>query len=362
MTLKTEPIIYDFIIVGQGIAGSIMTHFLLQQNKKVLVIDNFNPNSASNIASGVVNPITGRKMVKSWIIDEVLPFAKTVYKNLEKQLQVRFFYEEDIYKIFSSDEDAAIWNQKKNDPEYENYLGNIVSDLGENIIAPFGAGIIKQGCWMDVPVFIKAYREFLKQHNCLLEETLNKDELNVADKIQYKNVVADKIIFCEGYKAYQNPYFDFIPFALAKGEQLTIHSPNLKNEKIINKNIFILPKQDDLYSVGSTFIWDDFEETVTDNGRKEITDKLNKFIKSDYKIVEEKAGIRPAMEDRRPVIGAHPKYPNLFIFNGLGTKGVSLAPYFSQHLIDHFVLKTDIMSEVSLNRFLKRNIKSSNSI
>jgi len=362
MTLKTEPIIYDFIIVGQGIAGSIMTHFLLQQNKKVLVIDNFNPNSASNIASGVVNPITGRKMVKSWIIDEVLPFAKTVYKNLEKQLQVRFFYEEDIYKIFSSDEDAAIWNQKKNDPEYENYLGNIVSGLGENIIAPFGAGIIKQGCWMDVPVFIKAYREFLKQHNCLLEETLNKDELNVADKIQYKNVVADKIIFCEGYKAYQNPYFDFIPFALAKGEQLTIHSPNLKNEKIINKNIFILPKQDDLYSVGSTFIWDDFEETVTGNGRKEITDKLNKFIKTDYKIVEEKAGIRPAMEDRRPVIGAHPKYPNLFIFNGLGTKGVSLAPYFSQHLIDHFVLKTDIMSEVSLNRFLKRNIKSSNSI
>ena len=78
---------YDFIIVGQGIAGSLIAHFLLQHNKKILVIDKFNPNSASNIAAGVVNPITGRRMVKSWLIDDVLPFAKSTYRLLENQLQ-----------------------------------------------------------------------------------------------------------------------------------------------------------------------------------------------------------------------------------------------------------------------------------
>ena len=152
---------YDYIIVGQGIAGSLLAYFLLKQNKKILVIDKSYPNSASNIAAGVVNPITGRKMVKSWLIDEVLPFAKSTYKKLEEQLNVQFFYNQDLYKIFANDEDIQIWNKKKIDHEYKNYLGEIIHELQPNIISPYGVGIIKECCWMDVPVFIKAFRSYL---------------------------------------------------------------------------------------------------------------------------------------------------------------------------------------------------------
>lgn len=347
---------FDFIVVGQGIAGSLITHFLLQQNKKVLVIDKFYANSSSNIAAGVVNPITGRKMVKSWLIDEVLPFAKETYRNLENQLQTSFFYEQDIYKILTSKDDVEIWHKKEQDEAYKNYLGNIIESVNEHVESPFGVGIIKQCCWMDVPVFIDAYRKFILENELLIDDTFDFNKLNISDKIVYKNIVADNIIFCEGYKAYQNPYFNFVEFSFAKGEQFNIYAPDLCNNKILNKNIFILPKKDSIYTVGSTFVWNDLNETVTEDGKKEIIDKLEKIINCNYKIIDEKAGIRPTIKDRRPVVGAHPNYSNLFIFNGLGTKGVSLSPYFSSQLVRHIIFGDEIEKEINVKRFYKKNV------
>ncbi len=342
----------DYIIVGQGIAGSMIAYFLLKRGKKILVVDQYNPNASSNIAAGVVNPVTGRKMVKTWLIDEVLPFAKETYNALEMDLNLSFFFERDIYKIFSSQEDAEIWNTKKSDSEYEQYMGDIVFLDETAIKAPYGAGIIKQCCWMDVPGFTKAYREYLLQNNDLLEEEFDFDHLDVTEGVRYKDTIAEKIIFCEGYKAYQNPFFKKIPFAFAKGEQLIIRSEHLKTDKIISRNIFIIPKGNDIYTVGSTFIWDDLEETVTDIGRKEILVKLNKIITDDYTIVDENAGIRPAMPDRRPVMGSHPDYPQIFIFNGMGTKGVSLSPYFANYFLDSIDNGIEVFREISVNRFV----------
>lgn len=341
----------DYIIVGQGIAGSMIAHFLLKQHKSILVIDKFNPNSASNIAAGVVNPITGRYMVKTWMIDDILPFAKKIYNELEQELNASFFYEQDIYKVFSSEEVADIWNKKKTKREYQDYLGDIVNIEDDVIKAPFGAGVIKQCCWLDVPKFIKYFRNFLKENNNIVEEEFNNTQLNVTNIIKYKNIIADKIIFCEGYSAYKNPFFKFVPFSLAKGEHFIIHSKQLKTDKIINKNIFIIPKGNNLYNVGATFIWNDVLECVTEEGRAEIQEKLGKIISAEYSIMEEKAGIRPTIKDRRPVLGSHPMYKNVYIFNGMGTKGVSIAPYFASYLTDHLSTNFDIFNEISVKRF-----------
>lgn len=347
--------VIDYIIVGQGIAGSLLACHLLNAGKKILVIDEFNPNSSSNIAAGVINPVTGRKMVKSWMIDEVLPYAKTTYKSLEKLLGLSFFFDKEIYKLFSSTDDVLLWNKRKEDTEYQNYLSDIIS-LNENdstIAAPFSAGMIKNACWLDVPVFTKACRNYFKEKQVLVETKFEISSIADYNAIVYDTYKAKGIIFCEGYKAYNNPLFSWIPFALAKGEQLLIESQHLQLNNIINKNIFIVPKGNDKYSVGSTFIWNDTEESITETGRAELISKLNKIIRAPYTIIEEKAGIRPAMMDRRPVLGAHPNYKNVYIFNGFGTKGVSLAPYLAAHFVEFLNDKVSILDEISINRFVK---------
>jgi glycine/D-amino acid oxidase-like deaminating enzyme len=344
---------FEYIIVGQGIAGSMVAHTLLSRGKNVLVIDEFHSKSSSNIASGVVNPITGRKMVKTWMIDEILPFAKQTYKNLEVLLQAQFVHENKLLKIFSSNDDIEQWKKRQADVAYAPYMGDMISpeDIHPSINAPFGAGIIKQAFGVSVPEFTKATRVFLKSQNRLLEEHFEYDKLQISDTLQYKNIEADKIIFCEGYKAYQNPFFKWIPFCFAKGEQLLIHSEKLETNSVLNKNIFVIPIGNHLFKVGSTFIWDDMEEKVTDAGREEILQKYKKISGDEFTIVEESAAIRPAMRDRRPVVGRHPEHQNLFVFNGMGTKGVSLTPYFSNYLADFLEQNFKILPEISMDRF-----------
>jgi glycine oxidase len=343
---------YDYIIVGQGIAGSLVAYQLLKQHKSILVIDRINPNSSSNIAAGVVNPVTGRKMVKSWLIDELLPFAGQVYRELEALLGISFFYDVEIYKFISSQTDVELWQKRKSEPEYRRYIGEII-DLGNpSLHAPLGVGVIKESCWMDVPKFITAFRNYLVSLDCFIDDSFDVQTLYDNEVIRHKDAVAENIIFCEGYKAYQNPLFKHITFSAAKGEHLVISAPDLDTSTILSKNIYLIPKGNQMYNVGSTFIWDDYTEQITDQGRNDITEKLNKMISCPYEIIEEKAAVRPTMIDRRPVIGRHPDYKNVFIFNGMGTKGVSLAPFFSARFVSSIDAGLQDYPEISINRFV----------
>ncbi|MFM2284237.1 MAG: hypothetical protein RL222_1741 [Bacteroidota bacterium] len=343
----------EYLIVGQGIAGTMLSHFLLRQNKKIKVIDLFHPNSSSNIAAGVVNPVTGRRMAKSWMIDELLPFAKQAYRELEKELNVSFLFEQPIYRIFSSEDDKKIWDKKKQDAEYFEYLGDWLPQTDDHIESPYGIGIIKNAMWMDVPVLIRAFREKLLQENLLLEDAFDYERLEMEENgFRYGHLRAKYLVFCEGYKAIYNPFFSSIPFTTAKGEHLVVQSEQLSTGRIYNRNTYILPKSPGRYTLGSTFVWDDLSETVSEESRKELLAKWHKMTSADAIIVEEKAGIRPTMKDRRPVVGRHTKWPHMFILNGMGTKGVSLSPYFSWQLIQYIQSGNPLPEEVNPDRFV----------
>lgn len=342
---------YDLLIVGQGLAGTMLSHFALKRNLSFRIIDFHNPNAASNVASGVVNPITGRKMLKTWLADTVIPFAKNTYLDIENKLGVPLIEQLPILKVFSSQEDVATWNKNKLDVEYKNYLGNIIDCANRNINSKYGVGQINETFWLDTKILIKAYKTYFLQNNRLENAKFNFDELVIENYINYKNINYKNIIFCEGYQVINNPFFNFIPIKTAKGEQLRIKAEELKINSIINKNIFIIPAQNDEYYVGSNYIWNDMDEKVTVDGKNEILQKLEKTIHCPYTILEEKAGIRPTIKDRRPAIGRHKTYKNVYVFNGLGTKGISLSPYFAEHLLSHITSNEPLLDEINVARF-----------
>ena len=107
------------------------------------------------------------------------------------------------------------------------------------------------------------------------------------------------------------------------------------------------------YKVGATYAWDDLSEEPTEAGASELHNKLKQLISCDYNLIKHEAGIRPSSIDRRPIIGAHPQHKNLFIFNGLGTKGVMLAPYFAKNFVNFYLEKESIHEEVNVKRFYK---------
>jgi glycine oxidase len=349
---------YDYIIIGQGIAGTVMAHTLLTEGKSVLIIDEGMENSTSAIAAGLYNPVVFKRLVKSWMADELIPYMDAFYTDAEQLLGQQFYYKKQIVKLFADVAEKEFW-LKKAEEEVGFYLSKAIDNhfLNELIENPHGAAEVKSAGNLDTGVFLKAFRNRFIRQGCLLQEKFDHGDLSVSEgKVSYHNNDADKIIFCEGHHSVNNPYFKWLPFKLTKGELLTIQlkgTAQIPLNKVINKGVFILPLNNNTYKVGATYEWADLTEQPTEKGKQELIEKLKKVIQVPFEIVQHQAGIRPTVHDRRPLIGLHPAYPSVGIFNGMGTKGVMLAPYFAKHFSLFLDKKENLSEEVNCNRFIK---------
>ncbi len=209
---------------------------------------------------------------------------------------------------------------------------------------------------LHVTSFLEHTKHYLAAHAGYLNERFDYTQLkDHTSFITYKSVSAKHIIFCEGHLISANPAFSWIPMKPAKGEIITIECEGLELKKdILNKGIFILPLSENTYKVGATYEWENLNDTPTEKAKAELTHKLDSIINVPYKIIKHEAGIRPAVTDRRPVVGKHPHLNHHFVFNGFGTKAVMLAPYFANRLISSIRTGNTLNPEVDPLRFYKK--------
>ena len=343
---------YDIIIIGQGISGTVLSSALMEQHQKVLVIDDGNKKAASKIASGVINPVTGRRIVKTWQIDDVMPAAVRIYQALENKLDTKIIQQCNIVNFHASEQmQKAFEDRIAEDPTYLSTqpLPNTIAAAFE---APFGHTVIDP-CWLvHLENILTAWRRYLIEKNALLEDVFEFKKLDVtADKIVYKNYTAQQIIFCEGAKGQENPYFNQLPFAPNKGEALLVKINDLDNSYIYKKTVSIVPWKDAIFWVGSNYEWDNYNDNPSPSFKEKTMAALNEWLKVPYEVIDHIAAIRPANIQRRPFVGMHPVYKNIGIFNGMGTKGCSLAPYFAEQFTSHILQQTTLDNEASIDRF-----------
>jgi glycine oxidase len=349
---------YNYIIVGQGIAGTVLAHTLLAEGKSVLIIDEGAEHSTSAIAAGLYNPVVFKRLVKSWLADELIPFMDVFYKDAEQLLGEQFYFKKQIVKLFADEAEKVFW-LKKSQEEVGSYLSKTIDPhfLNELIDNPYGSAEVMSAGNLDTRIFLNAFRNYFTQKGCLLPDKFVYGDLSISAKgVSYRNNDADKLIFCEGYKTIANPYFKWLPFKLTKGELITVKLTGdavIPMEKVINKGVFILPLGNNTYKVGATYEWQDLSEQPTEKGKMYLVEKLQKVIQAPFEIIAHQAGVRPTVLDRRPLIGLHPEHASIGIFNGMGTKGVMLAPYFAKHFSSFLENKTTLSDEVNCNRFIK---------
>lgn len=342
----------DYIIVGQGLAGTALSYILSKSGKKIVVIDNNIEQTSSKVAAGLYNPITGRKLVKSWKADELFPFMIKFYQELEQLTASQFMIDLPIYRPFFSVEQQNEWMAKSGSEEYSQFIDeNYFKSKYDQVNNEFGGVKLAHSGYLNVRDYLIALRNFFIKSEFLISEIFDFEKLELLDgNVAYKNFEARKIIFCEGPRAAENPYFDWLPFSLVKGEILDMRS-ELEINNIVNRGVFVIPKEEGLFRVGSNYDhWDKSWDT-TEKAKQEIEDKLNQLISCDYTIVSQSAGIRPATKDRKPFIGLHPKHETIGIFNGLGAKGVSLSPYFAQQFCNYLESDKQLDAEVNISRY-----------
>jgi glycine/D-amino acid oxidase-like deaminating enzyme len=344
----------DYIIVGQGVAGSWTAYFLLKAKKSFVIIDEFNPASASIVSSGVINPVSGRRPVKAWLIDELLSVVPKYYAYAEDFLGEKFFYRQDILKFFPNEEMRNFFIAKfqKNElPEYVSWLNGDV--LSEYLNISYGGIRISPGYRLDSKKFVELFRQYFLKNNLLQEEKFQHELLKTdSDYVSYKNIKAKKIIFCEGYRLLQNPYHNHLPLYPNKGEYLITKIPGFPQTETIHANIGIVPIGNDLFWIGSDYQLQFENELPTEVKRIDFENALKQTLRTGFELIEHGAGIRPTVSnERRPFVGLCPDNSPIALLNGLGAKGVSYAPYFAKQLIEFLLNETSINKEANVARY-----------
>ena len=347
----------DFLLVGQGLAGSVLSDHLRERGCSVRVINSTQHcASASRAAAGLYNPITGRKMTKTWRADELFPYLETFYPALEQRLGGSFFHPIPIYRPFGGANERNDWAVQADNIHFAPYVQEVTSGHAYRAYVhdPLGGLLLRRCGYLDVPALLLAYRTYLLGQGLYEEAVFDPEQLTIEQAyVTYQRWRARKLIFCDGASGAQNPFFGWLPFRPVKGEMLLI-KPQREIPVVVNRGIFVIPQGTDATcKVGATYDHHDLSDTPTRGGRQTLTQKLNQLLTIPYNIVDQWAGVRPATQDRLPMIGNHPVHEPLAIFNGFGTKGVSLAPYFAQHFVHCLAENQPVDEAVNVRRFYR---------
>ncbi len=344
----------NYLIVGQGMAGSCLAFELLEAGQSIVVVDQDTESAASAVGAGIMNPLVFRYITQSWKADVYFEKAKIYYQSLEKYFGKKLLFNLPVLRLLAEGESLQ-WAAKAGQATIGKWTdGEICFPLKEeNIEYPHGA-VSLAAARVDMALFTRLMKAFLVSKGAFLEGKIDTSSpLQNESGFVYKGISARNIVFCEGFYATKNPLFDFVPFRPVKGELLTLHIPGLEASHIINRDVFILPMGNQMFRVGSNYDWDNLTHFPTEKTRTYLLEKLGLFLKLPYKVVDHQAGIRPSIADRRPVIGRHPKLANVFILNGFGAKGAMLAPAMAEQLVNLLLNNTKVDAEVDVGRFWK---------
>jgi glycine oxidase len=325
----------EVIIVGQGIAGSALALELEKKGIDFIILDPNHYGSSSMAAAGTINPITGRNYVKSWIFEDLKPVFKHTYSQLNEAPGEEFYKDLPIYRSLHSIKEENMWLSRKEDTQYDEYLDfHTSSDAFKGIInLPQSFGEIKGSHQVQLRALLPYLQKKWASQQKLINQDFDYNLLQIQENgVTYKDLQAEKIVFCEGHRVVHNPFFNHLPFDPVKGEALIIHLKEGFNVSLRDK-IFITPIGHDLYWCGANYAWQYADHLPSKEGFDFVKSTLDQILLQPYEIVDHWAGIRPATKSRRPIIAQHEVHNPLFIFNGLGTKGSSLAPYFAERMV-----------------------------
>jgi glycine oxidase len=342
----------DYIIIGKGLAGIAFAETALQKNKSIVVFDNNSQNS-SKIAAGIYNPIILKRFTVVADAEEQITLLNSFYSKLETKLNQKVDFQMPVFRKFFSVEEQNNWFLAQDKPQLYSFLDPTLNfSKFENIDSPFGFGKVLQTGFVNTSLLLESYTSFLKSHNFLVEEDFDYQAIEFHEGyLKYKNIKAKHIVFAEGFGIHSNPFFKHLPLDGTKGEVLLIKAPNLDLDAILNSSLYLVPLGNDLYKIGATYEWDDKSQLPTEKGKQELLEKLKEIITCEFEVVDHLAGVRPTVRDRNPLLGTHPKHNTIHILNGLGTRGVMLAPFLAQKLFYFIENGIVLPKEMDCNRY-----------
>lgn len=357
---KTQDRHFNVLIIGQGLAGSLLAWEMIQQGLSVMVIDNSHHNSSSTVAAGIINPITGHRINLTHGFANYLDDAKTAYQQLENTFEKEFLVEIAQQRLIKNPGQQNYYFKRLEQDDYKNYITPLTEVKGDAQTtaalssSQYGIGNIQQTYRVNASDLLDTLKLWLQEQGSLLIGELNYADIEFStDQVNIHSndycFSADNIIFCEGYQAIHNPWLKGLPFKLAKGEILTLELDQ-PCSTMLNWGQWLTPTSSSNRTVflGANYAWNDTSSDTSENIAVDLLASMKKHTTASGKVIAHKAGIRPSTINRQAIIGKHPSQARLYCFNGFGSKGCLTIPHYAKQFTQHFS-KNEPLSSVLPN-------------
>jgi glycine/D-amino acid oxidase-like deaminating enzyme len=353
----TDFLTYDYLLIGHGIAGAVLARELRGRGHRVLVYDEPRPDAASRVAAGLMNPVAGKRFALTWRAQETLPTAVAYYQALGQELGEEFFQASPILKVFGSAQEQAQMLARAAEDPWQGFVESIETTPIERpgLLAPHGGAWLRGGGHLRVEPLLAALAGQGRAEGWLREETFNWQHL-VADgsgaAYAPGRLRARQVVCCQGGAALACPHFGWLPLTPNQGAVLDVAVPGLSAAQVLNRGAYVVPGVvPGQFRVGATYRWPPFATEPGDGDQRELAGRLASLTPLPFEVIGERRGVRPAVRDRRPLLGRHPALPWLALFGGFGSKGVSLAPRLASQLADYLGDSGELWPDVNLARY-----------
>ncbi len=349
---------FDVLVVGQGLAGTLLAWKLMQHGQRVLVVDNNHRTAASRTAAGLINPVTGMRLVKTERVEECLPVARETYRTLEQLLNRKLLFEIPMLRLIRNPAEKSAWEKRFGDPAYRPFLGERLAEntCPHGLIAPEGGFIQLQTGYMDTCALMDGFHDHLQEAGAYSADEFVHRDLEITEQgVNWRGRYAERAIFCEGYRGMHNPWFGWLPFQPAKGEILSLEIAEHLPRYIINAGRWLMPRGDGSYRLGATYDRQQLDEESTPEGRRTLLAALGELFLNppQARLADHRAGVRPNTLDKRPFIGMHPERSGIGIFNGFGSKGSLLMPWYADRFAAYLLEQRPLPEECDILRYWK---------
>ncbi len=346
----------DELIVGQGLAGSLLAWRLIEAGRRVTVIDDGDPDNASRVAAGLLNPLAGRRLRLPDQPGPALDASLALWRQLEQVFGQTFFHPMPMLRLFRDREQRRLFDSRCRQPAYHAFLGDIADD-NEAILMPNGGFVQHRTGWLDTTALLDALRAWLRERHALIETRCDSDEfVPLSDHVRWRNRRADRVIFCEGWHLRRNHWFEWLPLQPAKGDILDLETRERLPNHIINNGCWAIPVGDGRLRFGASNLWR-FDDSLPEAaGRIWLEQQLARLFRhpGHFRILTQRAGVRPGTADRQPLIGHHPEFPRLLVFNGFGARGTLFMPMHADGLARHLCRDTPLPRDADIQRHYSR--------
>lgn len=340
---------YDYLIVGGGYAGIFFAHQLIKHNKSFLLITD-GKRSASEVSAGIVNPVVLKRFTTFWLALEQIDSLKLSLFEIESYTGKNYLIDESIFRIFHDDKEKKLWIDKSNNEDLAPFLSKEFYEL-DVVNNPNDCGRVYHSCRLNVSEFFEGMYSYLRRTKHLKREKFNFEKLDAEAKT-YNGVEYTNIVFAEGIAVRHNPFFSELPVHPNKGHHLTVRLDKpLVDQYSLKKKHFLFPLSNGKYYYGGTYDREDLTEEVKEKSKEQLVTGLQEIYPHNFHVRNVNYGFRPTVKDRRPILGAHPEVGGMFVFNGLGARGILNGNFFAKELFDFIEKGVPLREEVDLKRF-----------